>query len=117
MERLRLWLVGGILLGTCLLGCERDKRGTAEKTVGEWIGREIVFSDDAYCLHLGKDTACPSHHDVPYTVLLYILVDRDNRALAIGNPTLNPKLWNLYKAIITGESHKPAIGKSNARAP
>jgi len=194
---LNVWYFWGILLGTCLLGCERGKRNVAERTVGEWIGREVVFSEGTDCVYLGKDTLCPSYDDVPYTVLVYtdsigctscrlnlatwkrymreidsiapgqvgfvfyfqpknrkelelllrrerleqvVFVDRDgslaqtnrfpedmayqcflldhnNTVLAIGNPTLNPKLWDLYKAIITGESHKLAVGKSNARAP
>jgi len=33
-----------------------------------------------------------------------------------GNPALNPKLWDLYKAIATGED-KTEVEKSNARAP
>jgi len=194
---LKIWHFGGILLAACLLGCGQDKRSVSEKTVGDWIGREIVFSDATDCFYMGKDTLCPSHRDVPYTVLLYtdsvgctscrlnlalwkrymwemdsiapnhvrfafyfrpksrkelelllcrerlehvVFVDRDgslaqrnrfpedmvyqcflldqnNRVLAIGNPTLNPNLWDLYKSIITGEVGKPAIGKSNARAP
>jgi len=199
MNLLRIWVFGGILLGTCLflLGCWRDKQGVAEKTVGEWIGREIVFLDGADCFHMGKDTLCPPRPDVPYTVLLYtdsvgctscrlnlamwkgymremdsiapsqvgfafyfqpksrkelglllrrerleqvVFVDRDgalaqrnrfpedmalqcflldgnNRVLAIGNPTLNPKLWELYKAIITRENNKAAMGKEHDRPP
>lgn len=30
------------------------------------------------------------------------LLDRDNKVLAIGNPALNPKIWTLYKRIISG---------------
>jgi len=45
------------------------------------------------------------------------LLDRDNRVLAMGNPTLNPKLWELYKAIVTGEGYGTEVEKSNARAP
>jgi hypothetical protein len=33
------------------------------------------------------------------------LLDRNNKVLAIGNPTENPRIWELYKEIITG---KPA---------
>ena len=33
------------------------------------------------------------------------LLDRNNKVLAIGNPTENPKIWELYKEIING---KPA---------
>lgn len=31
------------------------------------------------------------------------LLDKDNKVLLVGNPTLNPKIWELYKQIITGE--------------
>jgi hypothetical protein len=38
------------------------------------------------------------------------LLDKDNRILAIGNPANNPKIWDLYKKIITGEiSDKPPV--------
>jgi hypothetical protein len=38
------------------------------------------------------------------------LLDSNNKVLMIGNPTLNPKIWELYKKIITGEiSDKPPI--------
>jgi hypothetical protein len=37
------------------------------------------------------------------------LLDKDNRVLLIGNPALNPKLWELYRQIITGKiSDKPS---------
>jgi hypothetical protein len=31
------------------------------------------------------------------------LLDSNNKVLMIGNPTLNPKIWELYKQTITGE--------------
>jgi hypothetical protein len=31
------------------------------------------------------------------------LLDKDNKVLMMGNPTLNPKIWDLYKEVITGE--------------
>ena len=31
------------------------------------------------------------------------LLDRDNNVVMIGNPTLNPKIWELYKEQISGE--------------
>ncbi|MBP1617093.1 MAG: hypothetical protein H6Q14_920 [Bacteroidetes bacterium] len=31
------------------------------------------------------------------------LLDRHNKVLAIGNPALNPKVWELYKRIISGD--------------
>jgi hypothetical protein len=38
------------------------------------------------------------------------LLDKDNKVLAIGNPATNPKIWKLYKKIITGEiSDKPPV--------
>jgi hypothetical protein len=33
------------------------------------------------------------------------LLDKDNRVLMIGNPTLNPKIWELYKQTITGDTN------------
>jgi hypothetical protein len=30
------------------------------------------------------------------------LLDTDNKVAGIGNPVLNPKIWELYKRIITG---------------
>jgi hypothetical protein len=38
------------------------------------------------------------------------LLDKDNKVLAVGNPAVNPKIWELYKQIITGEiSDKPPV--------
>jgi hypothetical protein len=38
------------------------------------------------------------------------LLDKNNKVLMIGNPTLNPKIWELYKEAITGEvSTKPLV--------
>jgi hypothetical protein len=38
------------------------------------------------------------------------LLDKSDRVLMIGNPTLNPKIWELYKEVITGEvSTKPLV--------
>jgi hypothetical protein len=31
------------------------------------------------------------------------LLDKANRVLLVGNPTLNPKIWELYKEVITGK--------------
>lgn len=31
------------------------------------------------------------------------LLDKDNKVILIGNPTLNPKIWDLYKQSITGK--------------
>jgi hypothetical protein len=31
------------------------------------------------------------------------LLDSNNKVLMIGNPTLNPEIWELYKEVITGE--------------
>jgi hypothetical protein len=31
------------------------------------------------------------------------LLDKDNKVLMIGNPALNPKVWELYKQTITGK--------------
>ncbi|MFV0420303.1 MAG: DUF1573 domain-containing protein [Dysgonomonas sp.] len=33
------------------------------------------------------------------------LLDKDNKVILIGNPTLNPKIWDLYKQSITGEEN------------
>ena len=30
------------------------------------------------------------------------LLDKDNKVLMIGNPVLNPKIWELYKSVISG---------------
>jgi hypothetical protein len=35
------------------------------------------------------------------------LLDKDNRVLFVGNPTLNPKIWELYKEVITGKKAAP----------
>lgn len=34
------------------------------------------------------------------------LLDRDNKVLAIGNPALNPKIWTLYKRIISSDNRE-----------
>lgn len=33
------------------------------------------------------------------------LLDKDNKVILIGNPTLNPKMWDLYKQTITGQEN------------
>lgn len=33
------------------------------------------------------------------------LLDKDNKVILIGNPTLNPKIWDLYKQSISGEEN------------
>ena len=34
------------------------------------------------------------------------LLDKDNKVVMIGNPTLNPKIWELYKEQISGKKSK-----------
>jgi hypothetical protein len=37
-------------------------------------------------------------------------LDKNNKVLAVGNPSDNPRVWRLYKQIITGEmSDKPRV--------
>ncbi len=31
------------------------------------------------------------------------LLDNDNKVISVGNPTLNPKVWDLYKQIVSGK--------------
>jgi hypothetical protein len=46
------------------------------------------------------------------------LLDNSNKVLVIGNPTLNPKIWELYKKIITGEiSDKPPVTTIESKQP
>ncbi|MCY4778295.1 hypothetical protein ORI89_01425 [Sphingobacterium sp. UT-1RO-CII-1] len=33
------------------------------------------------------------------------LLDKDNKVLSIGNPTLNPQIWNIYKKLFTVETN------------
>ncbi|MBK5722165.1 DUF1573 domain-containing protein [Dysgonomonas sp. Marseille-P4677] len=33
------------------------------------------------------------------------LLDKDNKVIIVGNPTLNPKIWDLYKQSITGKEN------------
>jgi hypothetical protein len=35
------------------------------------------------------------------------LLDKSNRVLLVGNPTLSPKVWELYKEVITGKKAAP----------
>jgi len=112
MRPLRFWRFGGILLAACLLRCGQDKN-VAEKTVREWIGREIVFPD---CSHMGMDRVCV-HLVAMFPAPCRYTPIRPAALLAMGNPTLNPKLWDLYKVIVTGEDERTEVEKSNARAP
>ncbi|GAB6013264.1 DUF1573 domain-containing protein [Viscerimonas tarda] len=32
------------------------------------------------------------------------LLDKENKVVAMGNPTMNPKIWELYKSIIQGDT-------------
>jgi hypothetical protein len=43
-----------------------------------------------------------NHFPIPMEYQCFLL-DKDNKVLLIGNPALNPKLWGLYKQIITGK--------------
>ena len=42
------------------------------------------------------------------------LLDKDNKVMMIGNPTLNPKIWELYKAQITGEKQTGQVALTTA---
>jgi hypothetical protein len=35
------------------------------------------------------------------------LLDKNNRALMLGNPTLTPQIWTLYKQVISGQTQDP----------
>ena len=39
------------------------------------------------------------------------LLDKDNKVLAIGNPTVNPELWEVYKKMIMEEEKKAIRAK------
>lgn len=55
---------------------------------------QIVFLDDKGALKKRNRLA----EEMEYQCFL---LNKQNRVLAIGNPTLNPKLWDVYKATIT----------------
>lgn len=38
------------------------------------------------------------------------LLDIDNKVISVGNPTLNPKVWDLYKQIISGKINADGNG-------
>jgi hypothetical protein len=42
------------------------------------------------------------------------LLDKDNRVLLVGNPTLSPKIWELYKEVITGKKAAPPEKQTTA---
>jgi hypothetical protein len=35
------------------------------------------------------------------------LLDSSNRVISIGDPTLNPQIWELYKEVVTGKKAAP----------
>ncbi len=54
-----------------------------------------VFIDNEN--HIGKKNHFPN--DISFQSFL---LDKNNRVLAIGNPSMNPRVWELYKQQITG---------------
>jgi hypothetical protein len=45
------------------------------------------------------------------------LLDKNNKVLIVGNPTLNPGIWALFKKIITEKkSDKPSFGKKGGES-
>lgn len=55
---------------------------------------QVVFIDQAGALKKSNQFA----EEMEYQCFL---LDRQNKVVAIGNPTLNPKLWDMYKTTIT----------------
>ncbi len=45
------------------------------------------------------------------------LLDKNNKVLVIGNPSINPQVWDLYKQQITGETTTTDIPKTKVRVP
>ncbi|GAB6011595.1 hypothetical protein [Viscerimonas tarda] len=39
------------------------------------------------------------------------LLNKENKVVAMGNPTMNPKIWELYKNIIRGDTTATIQGK------
>ena len=80
----------------------------------EWKGREILYPNDMHFFMQGRDTL-NADSICMYKIITYIdsigcmscklglLLDRNNRVIAIGNPIYNPKVKELYLKIIKGE--------------
>ncbi len=45
------------------------------------------------------------------------LLDKNNKVLVIGNPSINPHIWDLYKVQITGEKSMKNISKTKVGIP
>lgn len=180
MKRHAIGYIGSIWLLLWLVGCQENKHRAVEKIVTEWMGKEIVFPEEATAWYMGKDTALAVKNKAPFRVLVYtdsvgctscklnltlwkyyiaemdsiapgqvnfsfyfqpknkkelahllrrdrfeqvvfldergmlkkqnrlaaemeyqcFLLDQQNKVVAIGNPTLNPKLWDIYKGAV-----------------
>lgn len=167
------------------ISCNNDRgKSSATKLVNDWVGKTIIFQDNAYCYTGETSVACPDPTDRSYKILVYtdsvgctscklhlpiwevfineidgsvtepvsflfyfqpksqeeliatlkqnrfdhpiyiddtgdiskinalpsrmehqcFLLDRDNKVLAIGNPILNQKIWNLYMEILINQT-------------
>ncbi|GAB6012832.1 hypothetical protein [Viscerimonas tarda] len=173
-----------LLACTLIISCKTDPKKTeAEELLNKWMGKTILFPENATCFSVGGDSICPEFNSRPFKVLLYVdstgctpcksklfdwnrliaetdsimpdkvnflfffqsknadrefyyllmrddfyypvyidktnridrlnrfptderyqcfLLDKDNKVLSIGNPTLNHKVWDLYKKKIMG---------------
>jgi hypothetical protein len=65
-----------------------------------------LFKKDAFdypaCMDMNKTIERLNHFPEQPQYQCFLL-DRDNRVLMIGNPVMNPKIWELYKAQISGK--------------
>ncbi|MDR1583232.1 MAG: DUF1573 domain-containing protein [Prevotellaceae bacterium] len=71
----------------------------------------LKYEQFAYPVYIDKNDELNKLNHFPNNPMFQcFLLDKDNKILAIGNPANNPKIWELYKQIITGEiSDKPPV--------
>ena len=180
MQHVKNWCLALGLFALFAVGCKENKRSEAEKIVKKWLGKEIIFPEEAKSWYMGKDTLYSSTKNAPYKMLVYtdsvgctgcklnltlwkyyiqemdsiapgkvdfafyfqpksrkelahllrreklekivflddkgilkkqnnlseemmyqcFLLDADNKVVAIGNPTLNATVWDVYKKLI-----------------
>jgi len=63
-----------------------------------------------YPVFIDKNRTIDSLNHFPQAMLYQcFLLNKDNKVLMIGNPVLNPKIWELYKEQIGGKKTEPEI--------
>lgn len=82
-----------------LASCSESREEAMLRLVNEWKDKSVIipvcFEEDDYINRLNR---FPS--DMTFQTML---LNKENKVVAIGSPVLNPKIKDLYLEIITGK--------------